>query len=69
MKKFIPVLAALAVTVTSCTKEIQEGESDLQQIQTLEAKLVGGSDGEIVTGSLLVKLDSEDKASLSLIHI
>ena len=63
MKKFIPVLAALAVTVTSCTKEIQEGESDLQQIQTLEAKLVGGSDGEIVTGSLLVKLDSEDKAS------
>lgn len=54
MKRLIPVLAALAVL--SCTKEIQDNVPVLPQ-HTLEAKLVGGGDGEIAPGSLLVKLD------------
>lgn len=59
MKKFIHVLAALAVLGTSCTKEIQEGAVAMTGSQTLETKLVGGTDGDILPGSILVKLDSE----------
>ena len=63
MKRFIPVLAALAVTVTSCTEEIQEDSPAFEESQALETKLVGGSEGDIVAGTLLVKLESEDLAS------
>ena len=59
MKRFIHVLAALAVIGTSCTKEIQEGTAAMTGSQTLETKLVGGTDGDILPGSILVKLDSE----------
>ena len=59
MKKFIHVLAALAVLGTSCTKEIQEEPAAITGSQTLETKLVGGTDGDILPGSILVKLDSE----------
>ena len=59
MKKFIHVLAALAVIGTSCTKEIQEGAVAMTGSHTLETKLVGGTDGDILPGSILVKLDSE----------
>ena len=53
MKRLIPVLAALAVL--SCTKEIREDAPVLPD--QLETKLVGGTDGEIAAGTLLVKLD------------
>lgn len=55
MKRLIPIFAALVVIGTSCTKEIHD--NDLMSSQTLESKLVGNGDGEIVAGSLLVKLD------------
>ena len=55
MNKAITVLMAAAMALTACTKDFQENDS-LQQ-ETLSAKLVGGSAGEIVPGSLLVKLD------------
>ena len=64
MKRLIPVLAALAVI--SCTKEIQDNVPALPQ-QTLEAKLVGGSDGEIAPGSLLVKLDEASLENASAV--
>ncbi len=65
MKKIIPVFAALAVICTACTKEFQENGSDPQEHQTLMTKLVGGTDGEIVPGSLLVKLDAETAAKIA----
>ena len=54
MKKFITLLAVLAVASVSCTKE-----TALQSAgqQTLQSKLIGGTDGETVPGTLLVKLD------------
>ena len=64
MKRLIPVLAALAVL--SCTKEIQDNIPVLPQ-QTLEAKLVGGGDGEIAPGSLLVKLDEASLENASAV--
>ena len=38
MKKFMPVLAALAVLSTSCAKEFQEDAASLTGSHTLEAK-------------------------------
>ncbi len=64
MKNIIPVLAALAALCTACTKEIQENPITPEQEQTLMTKLVGGADGEIVSGSVLVKLDRETVAKL-----
>ncbi len=57
MKRFIPVLAALAILGTACTKEIQENTLVSPEEQTLTAKLVGGTDGDLRPGSVLVKLD------------
>ncbi len=59
MKRIIPALAALAVLSAACTKEINENEAVVQDQQTLMTKLVGGTDGEILPGSVLVKLDAE----------
>ena len=55
MKRFIIELAAISVAFASCTKELQE--NSLQDYDTLNSKLVGAGDGEIVAGTLLVKLD------------
>ena len=54
MKKLIPVLMASAMICAACTKDFQEGAT---MSQTLADKLVGESSGEIMPGSLLVKLD------------
>ncbi|MBR5299387.1 MAG: S8 family serine peptidase [Bacteroidales bacterium] len=55
MNKIITGLMAAVMTLAACTKEFQESAS-IQQ-ETLTEKLVGGSAGGIVPGSLLVKLD------------
>ena len=55
MKRTITALMAAAMTLAACTKDFQEN-APLQQ-ETLAEKLVGGAAGEIVQGSLLVKLD------------
>lgn len=55
MKRTITALMATAMALTACTKDFQENVP-LQQ-ETLAEKLVGGAAGEIVPGSLLVKLD------------
>ena len=55
MNKTITALMAAAMTLAACTKDFQES-APLQQ-ETLATKLVGGAAGEIVPGSLLVKLD------------
>ena len=55
MKRTITALMATAMALAACTKDFQEN-APLQQ-ETLAEKLVGGAAGEIVQGSLLVKLD------------
>lgn len=55
MKRTITALMATAMALAACTKDFQENVP-LQQ-ETLAEKLVGGAAGEIVPGSLLVKLD------------
>ena len=55
MKRTITALMATAMALAACTKDFQEN-APLQQ-ETLAEKLVGGAAGEIVPGSLLIKLD------------
>ncbi len=58
------MLAALAVISGSCTREIHENGTEPQKQQTLMTKLVGGTEGEILPGSVLVKLDAETTAKI-----
>ena len=58
MKKSIIALAALAMIGVSCSKQENIHEPAAQQ-HTLTAKLVGGTDGATVPGSILVRLDAE----------
>ena len=52
------LLAALAFVSIACTQELTETAQGPQEQHTLSAKLVGGGDGEIVPGALLIKLES-----------
>ena len=58
MKRLFYVLAALAVAGTGCNKSIQEDNLLTPLQQSLDAKLVGENNGEIVPGTLLVRLDA-----------
>ncbi len=64
MKKIIPVLVVLAAICTACTKEIHENGITAEDRQNLSAKLVGETEGEIIPGSVLVKLDAETTAEI-----
>ena len=59
MKRSHILLAAVAIAGISCTKEIPESTPVQQEQNVLSAKLVGGNDGEIASGSLLVRLDAQ----------
>ena len=66
MKKTIYALMAAAAVCASCTKEIQETVPEVsQEQQTLMTKLVGGTQGEFVPGSVLVKLSEAAAAGLN----
>ena len=61
MKKTILALAALAILgacCISCSKQDGMTEQAAQQ-HTLNAKLVGGTEGETMPGSILVRLDAQ----------
>ena len=63
MKKVLYVLATLIIAGTSCTKAVHENDLMVQVEQSLMTKLVGGSEGDIVPGTLLIKLTADtDKA-------
>ncbi len=51
------MLTAVLALGISCTKNFQETDTLPEGRQDLEAKLVGESDGEIIPGTILVKLD------------
>lgn len=60
MKHGIIVLSALILLGTSCTKETKESCLDIsEENQMLMTKLVGGSEGEIVPGNIMVMVDEE----------
>ena len=59
MKNSHILLAALAFVGIACTKELPESTQGLQESPELSAKLVGGTDGEIAQGTLLVRLDAQ----------
>ncbi len=65
MKRIIPVLALAALIGTACTKEFQENTVATQERHELTAKLVGGVDGDILPGSVLVKLDASSTARIA----
>ncbi len=64
MKRFIPALTVLALTVAACTEEIHEGNVIHKEQNTLMAKLVGGTEGEIEEGALLVKFDTGTSSAI-----
>ena len=64
MKHSHILLAALAFAGIACTKEIPENVQVQQESPELNAKLVGGNEGEIVQGTLLVRLDAQSVKSI-----
>lgn len=57
MKNLFLIVAALSIIATSCAKESEEVL--MTERQALSSKIVGRTEGEIVAGTLLVKLDRE----------
>ena len=57
MKKNLFALMAAAMVCASCAKELQEVETFTPEQQTLMTKLVRGSEGEIIPGNLLIKIE------------
>lgn len=56
MKKTIFALLAAGAVCISCAKELHENAAELTpQQQTLMTKLVGGTQGELIPGSLSFK--------------
>ena len=62
MKKTLFALMAAALVCASCSKEIQEA---VPQKPELMAKLVGGSQGEIVPGQLLIRIDETSAGNIN----
>ena len=65
MKKLSFALAALALTVAACTKNLQENETAGQPGNPLMTKIVGETDGDHEEGSLLVMFNEETAARLA----
>ena len=57
MKQHLSALMAAILVLSSCAKEIQEVSETTPQQQALTTKLVGGSQGEIMQGNLLIRLE------------
>lgn len=65
MKRQILLIAASASLFFGCTEMISEEALVAQQGKDLTEKLVGGSDGEIMPGALLIKLDEASTAKIA----
>ena len=62
IRLIVPLIAAVVIAAVSCAKEFNESESTPQD--TLTEKLVGGEEGEIIPGTILVKLDAATTAAI-----
>ncbi|MBR2128610.1 MAG: S8 family serine peptidase [Bacteroidales bacterium] len=69
MRYRILILTAVLALGISCTKNLQETDTLPESGQSLAGKLVGGTDGEIVPGTILVKLgeDAVSEGDLELV--
>ena len=65
MKKNLLTVMAAALVCASCAKEMQEVNQLAPEQQTLMTKLVGGSQGELVPGKLLIKMDELSTKEIS----
>ena len=65
MKKNLLTVMAAALVCASCVKEMQEVNQLAPEQQTLMTKLVGGSQGELVPGKLLIKMDELSTKEIS----
>ena len=65
MKKNLLTVMAAALVCASCAKEMQEVSQLAPEQQTLMTKLVGGSQGELVPGKLLIKMDELSTKEIS----
>ena len=65
MKKNLFTLMAAVAVLTSCAKEIKEMDILVPEQQTLMTKLVGGTQGEIIPGNLLIRMEESALADLN----
>ena len=65
MKKNLFIVMATALVCVSCAKEMQEVSQLAPEQQTLMTKLVGGSQGELIPGKLLIKMDELSTKEIS----
>lgn len=57
MKQYLLTLMAVIMVCASCAKEIQDTDKITLNQHTLMTKLVGGGEGEIIPGNILVKME------------
>ena len=65
MKKNLFALMAAILVCSSCAKEMQEACEITPGQQTLMTKLVGGSQGELIPGKLLIKMNETATGELN----
>ena len=64
MKKNLLTVMAAALVCASCAKEMQEVGVIAPEQQTLMTKLVGGSQGELIPGKILIKMNESAAGEL-----
>ena len=65
IKRNLLALMAAALVCASCAKEMQEVNSVSPEQQTLMTKLVGGSQGELIPGKILIKMNESATQELN----
>ena len=65
MRRNLFALMTAVLACASCAKEIQEVETISAEQQTLMTKLVGGTQGELIPGNLLIKVEESALADLN----
>ena len=65
MKKNLLTVMAAVLVCASCAKEMQEVSQLAPEQQTLMTKLVGGSQGELIPGKILIKMDELSTKEIS----
>ncbi|MBR5498667.1 MAG: S8 family serine peptidase [Bacteroidales bacterium] len=65
MKKNLLALMAASLVCASCAKEMQEVSVTAPEQQTLMTKLVGGAQGELIPGKVLIRMDESSAKELN----
>ena len=65
MKKNLLMLMAAALVCASCAKEMQNENFSTPEQQNLMTKLVGGSQGELIPGQILIKMNESSTEAIN----